>query len=352
MKVAVPAAVVVIVAALFLLPIDVSRSIDAVGVTATSREWQVVRESAGRIVVSMYNNENGGTESFLVHQFQREDAVQVDLLPGPMLRGFVDAGDTLAVIRSANLSMQASALEGSIAEARAALDVSMSGEKKEVVEQARTELDQARAEYEGREKARTRLKQLLERGVATQQEVDDATRLADASHEALASAEARVRVATTGEKESRVAYSRAQVASLEQQRTALERKQTFFFLRAPFAGRAVRTAFSDTLIRIGDTSRHVVAMLVPWSADRQFDIGSAVSVSIPGVAGSISGHIVQKNSSVTLQRGAPVMIAVAALDRYPADSPLGLPASCTITCGSMSLSAYLRATVLRILRIP
>ncbi|MBL0175467.1 MAG: hypothetical protein IPP94_09425 [Ignavibacteria bacterium] len=351
MKIAVPAAVIVIIAALFLLPIELPVSVDAVGLTAPAREFQIVREASGRIVVTLYNHEKGGTESFLVHQFEREDAVQVELAPGPVERGGASAGDTLALIRSANLAQQTALLEGGLAEARASLDMSLSGEKKEIIEEARKELAQRNAEYDGREKARARIQTLVDRGVAAQQELDDAARLAEAARQAVAAADARVRALTAGEKDSRVAFARAQVASLEGQLRALEQKRSFFALRAPFAGRMYRSAFSDTLVRLGDTSHYVVAMMLPWSSEKRFGVGSPVAISIPGVRGGITGRITQKNTTVCTRQGTPVFVAVATFDEHPVDLPPGLPASCSITCGSVSLRAYLRDVFLRVFRL-
>ncbi len=338
---AVGLAVLVGIVLLLILPVRVPRSVSAVGVLAPSREWQVVRLTGGRLEVTLYEHAAGTTRSILIHQFEREDAVSVELLHDRFPGGFVSKGDTLAFVHSADLALQLAELDGSLGEARASLDVFRTGEKSSIVQQAREDRARARADYEGLNKTRERARRMFGSGALSQQELDEAERAADAAAAAVASADARVKALSTGAKDEQVRYSRSLIESLARQRSALDRKLSFFCLQAPFTGKIYRTVFSDTLIRLGDPSSFVVVMNVPWTEHAVIHEGAPVSVAASGLNAVLPGRVVVKSDVVQTRNGRQVTAVVAQVSENTGELTPGLPVSCTMDCGDMPLREWL-----------
>lgn len=306
-----------------------------------------MREAGGSLIVSLYNHQRGSTESFLVHQFDREDAVRVEINQQALEGGDVREGDTLAAVISADFRVQQATLSGNLVKAHAALDVARTGEKKALIEEAQHELVRARAEYDVLEKSRTRIHTLHESGIASQQELEQAESLADAARSALSSAEARVRVLSTGSKPEQVALSQSLITSLQEQDSALRRKGEFFMLRAPFAGRIFHAAFSDTLIRLGDTTTFVAVMTLPVREHANILRNASVDITVPGMHEKLSALLVFKSNVVQTHRGEQVFIAVAVIDRSLPEVLPGLALSCSVRCAETTLRSYLWQTITR-----
>jgi len=100
------ASVFIVCIVVYFLPVDVSYSVDTVGQIWPAREWQLVRDPAGRLSGALYDRINGVTESYSVTQFEREDAMDFRLRPDALQAGYVAEGDTIGEINSTVLNRQ------------------------------------------------------------------------------------------------------------------------------------------------------------------------------------------------------------------------------------------------------
>ncbi|MDH7515458.1 MAG: hypothetical protein QHI48_06275 [Bacteroidota bacterium] len=326
---------------ILVLPLSVPQRVHVPGIVLPAREWHAVRPVGGPLEVILYDHVAGSTESILIHQFERQDAIRVELSRHVTEGGWVQAGDTLVTVHSADLALLQAEMEGSLDAASAALDVQRTGEKASLVEEARGNLARARAEYEGLERTRARARLMFERGLIAQQELDEADRSADAARAALTAAEAHFRAVSTGAKEEQIQYSKSQIAALQRRREALERKRSFFSLRAPFPGRIYKTVFSDTIVRLGDPSRFVAVMSVPLEKAGAVAVGDSVSTTVAMQDLVLSGRVVLKSDIVQTRTGRQYVTVAAVLDTEGTDIPPGIRADCEISHGRVSLRRWL-----------
>ena len=97
-------AVLVVVAALFLLPIELPYSIEVPGKLLPLREWVLIRGQDGRLISTLYDHLLGTIEGYEAMHVDRGDHVTFKLHPAMEDGKSVAAGDTgsTCTLRSAS----------------------------------------------------------------------------------------------------------------------------------------------------------------------------------------------------------------------------------------------------------
>ena len=333
--------VCIVTVAFLFSAFTVPSSITTQAILQPGREWIVQRQTGGRLVVAQYNHELGTTETYLVHQFEREDAVRVDFREFNNLDTLIHAGDTLALVHSANFSFEQTALSGELAQARASLLVAETGEKQSMIREAEEGLSRARSEYDALEKARVRMRSLFEKGIASSAELEHAESLADAAKAAVSEAEAKVRTRSSGAKSEEIERNKSVIASLTENSNALRSKAGYFTLCAPFNGRVYRGAASDTLMRLGEDNSFVGITAIPWTERESIPEHASVDIEVPGLGETVSGTLVVKQNSVQLLGSRQIFVAVIRVDHPPSRLLPGLSATCRIRCRETRVHEYI-----------
>lgn len=182
----------------------------------------------------------------------------------------VDAGAPLAELDNAPEKASLDAAEAEVVTARAELSRTSHGLRREDVDAAIAEADAAKARAESSKKTWERTEQLAKTGAASPDELDRASRQAEADDRTAKAAFARRQAAERGGRSDDVEVSRARLvaatARREQAKAVLER----LIIRAPSAGHVLAIKYrvgeyvtpgaGDPLMIVGDTTKLRVRM--------------------------------------------------------------------------------------------
>jgi hypothetical protein len=335
-------AILVIVAlAIFMLPISVPTSIEAVGRITPSREWYLLHDRSGRIMAMVNDRLGNTTTSLLVQQFERQDAVRFDLNPAIRLRGTVDCGDTIGVLSSSEAELQLAQLEGEYSTADAKVLVYETGEKSAIVQEAQKRIEYATRRYEGHLRTLERMKTLMQKGVVSPQEYEDVETANSLYKAEIDVAKAQLRSAETGAKPAEQKLGRSDRSSLLGQIHALKRKMDRGILTAPFSGTVLHSSLSDTLFYFGDTRSLAVVFSVPWSDRRHIHEGQNVTLRASALAKDLTASIRSIGNIVHSIRGEQVVLITGVVETSGVDLLPGVVMRCSIPCSPVPLRKYL-----------
>jgi len=171
------------------------------------------------------------------------------------------------------------------------------------------ELAAARARLENARKNETRLAGLLERGIASRKEVEDAQR-------ETREAEAAVRQSSG---------TQAAAADLAGQATVYARFDGIVARRSHNPGDLVEATASDPVLRVVDPSRMQVTASVPVANLTRIEIGQPARVFLPGAPpdSSEAAQVISQPAAVDVATGtAAVRLSLAAGSRLTAGTPV------------------------------
>lgn len=330
-----------------LAPVDVPHTVETIGRVQPAREWALVRTPNGALSATLSDHRTGSVTTTFTAEPARGDAGRFELGPVAAQRS-VEAGQTIGSFSSSDLAVRLVEIEGQIGEAEAQLRLQGTGQKASRVETAQRELDRAKEARERASEVADRQRRLVEAGLAADQDLEAAeaaVRLADAD---IAVAQARLRVAETGDRPEAEAVTRARVSSLQQTARALANRRRSSALVVPISGHIQREFSPDTLLLVADTTSYLIALPVAWRDQSLVKAGQSVSVSGVG-AETMAARLLDVRSAAASGTGQAYLVGLAAL--VPGESrPIpGLVVRCSIQVGTRRpidiVRAWLREVV-------
>ncbi len=202
----------------------------------------------------------------------------------------VEAGQLLAVVDTRLLRAQQRSLKAEIASARAGLDEMLAGPRPEVIEAARAQVRELKAQLELAEAQRRRQQLLLSEERLGQQAFDEASAGVDASRARLEAGQHRLAELENGERAERIAAQRALLARLDAQLSSLAIQLDQSRLRAPFAGTVAArhldagtvVAPGQAVLRLVEAGQLQVRIGLPAAAVANLGSHAALEVRVAG----------------------------------------------------------------------
>jgi multidrug efflux pump subunit AcrA (membrane-fusion protein) len=328
---------------LLLIPIRMPFSISSHGKIFYGKEWVVSRDNAGRISASLYDRVNGRTDVYSVHQFERQDAVRFELHPSIRPGAAVSAGDTLARIHSSQLAREIISLKGEMSVALASLDLYQTGEKEAIVGEARNRLAYAEQQIEGYRVMLDRQRELHERKLISDQELDIAEQQARLYEIDRLIAEAQLQSALTGAKNEHITYINTRIAALGDEIRSLQQTIDDYTYLSPIDGIVYHTFSRDTLAHIGEPSRYVAVIPVPLRYREYVSEGQQVTIEVPG--NNVAAHTATVQSVGNMVRiidGNQYFMVNAVMELDHGGYLPGLFISARLHSDSVTLREYLK----------
>ncbi len=167
-------------------------------------------------------------------------------IPGQVARLLVDDGDAvvagqvLVQLDARRIEALGAEVAARLAGARAQLEELVAGARRQTIEAARARVDELAADHELLRRKRVRRTELVERGAASAEELDDAVSLERAAAARLEQARHDLDALEEGTRRERIAAQRAQVAQLEAQAETIAIDLEKSVLRAPFDATVVQ----------------------------------------------------------------------------------------------------------------
>ena len=145
-------------------------------------------------------------------------------------------GATLAVLDTVDLALARGQARGDLGQAQANLALLTAGSRDEDVRAGRAEVELRRSDLEGAQKTLDRVQPLVERGLGSQQNLDDARVRRDVAQSALAAAEQSLARLEHGARPQEIAAARAALARSQARFDAADQQIHDCTVQSPLAG--------------------------------------------------------------------------------------------------------------------
>ena len=323
-------------------PIEVPYAIECSGKIVPLREWRVVREQDGQIRSILYDNMAGRVQSYAVLDMERGDHIKIDMYPSAALGAVVQTGAEVGRVHSRQLTRQLVHLQGELASAEAEIKL-LSGSKREaVVDEARTRLLQVQTRVGQQRRIVTRLQTLFAINVASKEDLELAQDALALDSIQVEIASAQLRAAQMGARSEEIEVGRTRLAALQGEIEALEERLRDNVLVAPLSGLVTNFFSGDTLLVVQDTTGYAAALPVRWQERDYVAVGQPVELMVKGRAAPLSATVRHIGRTAFLLNGAQFFGATAQVAAEGVGLAAGLVVRCSIPCGSVKLSEYVR----------
>ncbi len=263
---------------LFMNNVWVWDDINSLGEILPGKEFHLIRSQDDKIVMILKNNLNGTVERYSIISVERGDAIKMSLDNSIKVGGFVNPGDTICKLISAETMYQIVRLEGLISTEIATLNFYKTGEKTAIIEEAkgRLELAQQQLEYQG--KVLERMKILYEKNLISPQEYETAENLFKLYQANVSIARAQLDVLETGAKPEQIKLIETKIESLRNELNALKQKAQSYIITSPISGVIFKFSSGDTILSMADTS--IFCCFIPVNVAERAKIRNGQTVEV------------------------------------------------------------------------
>lgn len=332
----------IFIGVILVLPVKIPFTISTHGQIFHGKEWIVSKDESGRISAVLYDRIDGRTENYRLYQFDRQDAVRFELNNSVIPGNYIQAGDTVGIIYSTQLSREYVALVGDLEVTRASLDLHGSGEKEAVVEEARNRLAYAKQQLRGHTILLERQRELYKRNLISDEELDIAVQQKRLYEIDIQIAEAQLQAALSGAKDEQIEFLNTRIATLEEEISSFERIIEEYTYLSPIDGIVYHTFSHDTLALIGNTETYIAVIPVPFQYRQYIANDQKVKLRIPGnnIAARY-GKVHSIGNTVRLINGGQFFMISALVENLDDEYLPGILASASVQTESVTIREYL-----------
>lgn len=270
--------IILVILIVLFSPWEFSYSLNYTGKIYPARKLLLIKGGSGQLIRSVFNFRTGIGESYSGSQFERGESMSFEISPQIRRGQTIQKGDTLGVIRSSSAVEEITRLEGELDIARANLQVSMSGEKDAVIQQAGQELEQVKAKVRIQQNVVNRLEGLYKNQLVSDEEYQIARDELQALLAEQNVKSAALQSVISGEKSQLIDLQNAEIRALENELKILKERLRHYLLTAPFNGIVETTFSADTLLQLLEFSQPVVVFMFPVSRSGQLTKEAEISI--------------------------------------------------------------------------
>jgi len=256
-------------------------------------EWMLLRTGPDTFEARLLDRRSGNQQEFDLFRFARGDLVHFALSPGMVPGAAVGAGSVVAHLRSHEHQTVLDQLHMELREVEAGLRAAETGAKSEIVAQARSEIQAARALLAQKEAEYRRAVDLRDTGVLSQADYELAESEYQQARAGVAVTENQLQAVEVGEKDEILAIYRAQADLLQQRIRDAEVRAEAETIRCPIAGEVATLQGDSALLRI--VSVDTLYALSPVSPSRAERLAAGQAATVRPMArsqGACSGQVV------------------------------------------------------------
>ena len=342
------AIVAIIAIILFIvLPINLPYSIEVPGKVLPQKEWILSKSNNGMIVTQLVNNKTGLSEDYFVTQFERGDAVKLEL--NSNRNNFsVSKNDTIGIIHSNEIDRRLVQLRGKLAETKASLKINLTGNKKSIIKAAEQKLAYEKEKSSEQKKILARLKAMYEKELISLEEYEIAQNESNLNDINIAIAEAQLEAVKTGQKPEQIQLIKSQILSIEDEITTLEGRLSNFVIISPIDGTVNQIVKSDTILFVADTSGYVILMPVNIKEKEYLDRDVTIDLQLPFSNNITEANFLGLDNKVQIFNGTQVILAKAIVDKDKINFLPGMYVQCKLHLGSVSIKERINKIFTRI----
>lgn len=274
----------------------------------------------------------------LIH-FERPDFVNVSILADLAVGQQVGEGQAIGLKSSLEDQYRIAAVRGLLQQAQANYALLDTGAKEPLQQEARESLEYARAELEAYKPILTRQKELYEKQLISEQELE----ITEAQYQLykinVSLQEARLKGTRTGEKDEALAVADANLKTLSQQLDLLEQKAVSDTIVSPIQGIIVPPDRKvGELFHVCNMDSMILQMPVAQTTINRIREKMSISINVPGMRDStISAKINYISPIATMVNTSPMFMVTATLPNPQSLLYHGMTGTMSIRIGRLSL---------------
>ena len=305
----------------FAYYIEIPYHINSKGILLPEREWMINRLADGTIIISERDNRNNKILNYSVLEFQRGDHAEFIVNENIFCGNGVKRGDTIGLIRSFEEERRLLGLQTALAEQKALLNVSLSGEKQEKINAAQEKLNLALQEYDTRKRLLARVESLHETGIIADEEWEIERNEYLVKKQNISISRAELETVSTGVKPEELELIKANINSTKKLIEQSERRIAAFKIQAPFSGTIIREQVNghgpETIIRIADMERMIITLPVEFHRIPYVENGNSVNVRVNSRRKPYEAEIIGIDNSVHYIDRRQNIFVTAAVENNP-----------------------------------
>lgn len=331
----------IVIGALLFYPFNLPCTITAPGKIEPCKEWVLTRSEDGILSATIVNKTLDFSESCGNTQTDRGDQASFRFHPGIMSRETVTRGDTIGFVYSYEVEYQWALLKGELGTELATLKLYESGEKESLVKEARLKLEYARIQAEQQKREIARLNSLAEKEMIPSADMEREQTKQRLYEIQVDSGKAALTTVETGYKKEQLDLIRARIQALRDELHVMEKRMAFSTIITPISGRMVRSAGTDTLAAVQDTTSYILTMAIKWKQRKYLNPGQKVVITVENAPMQSFGKIEHIGNAVSVFNGSHMIRAAARIEKNSPDLTPGLFAQCSIVCKPVSLYEFM-----------
>ncbi|MSQ78048.1 MAG: HlyD family efflux transporter periplasmic adaptor subunit [Flavobacteriaceae bacterium] len=340
-----------VLALLFLvirfLPMKLNYTVRSTGKMFAQREWTLGRSAGGQLISTMRDNETDRIDNYGGREFQQGDMFDFHLDEKVLAKKFVTKGEILGRFYSNELDLQLEMLRNNLSVEQAGYEVSSTGEKAAIVDEAIKSRDLAKEKYAEQKNMFARAKRMHLDSLLTKQDYEIAQNNLETSRLSLELAEAHVMRYTTGQKEQALNFIRTKIKSIENQIDQLNKRLSSYSIKAPFSGiiqekKGVIPGTVETILTLLDTTSYLIISPVQFKELRFLGQANSAQLLLLNDDQTLNGEVIHIDNTIQVIGGKQcVYVTIRVKDRVKGMMP-GLFANAYIECGEISLWDYFK----------
>jgi hypothetical protein len=336
--------ILLIIVPLFI-PVKLPYSISAYCKIQPAKKWVLTVGANGQLLAVNFDYKEGVSDGIRATQFAREGTMNLKFDSLITSGSLIKCGDTIATIYSSETVERLAELTGQAAIMRASLASNTTGDKQSIISEFESKVIHAEEAASNQQLIVNRLKTLLDKNLVSQQEFEIAEGQQKLLGREIDIAKSQLESARTGVKPQEAELIKFQIAALEKQIDALNKRIESFSIISPISGTVSRSYSSDTLLVISDATEFVAIIPVKSAEFSYTSIGQEVSVFYNGTR-DITGRIIHLGNEIHTMKGQQTRYCTALINNYTEDLPSGILSKCRVSCRPVTIIEYLRRFLL------
>jgi hypothetical protein len=332
----------VLVILTIFLPIKVRYSFEATAKIYPVKEWKLSRGTEEGFWSQTYNYETDALGDLKNYRFERGDIAEFQISENLKFDAPVNAGDTIANIKSFFIENQITQLSNLRDVEIANKNVVSTGEKKSMIEQAERQYNYAVQQLDLEKKNFARQERLYRDSVITPADFDmyeNSLKLAEintqVAHDALMAL-------STGEKDPVVNLSEQKIISYEKELQRLENQKDQYTIATPVSGLLSYNTEIGGIIKVSDIRNLLLKIPVAYQHSSYLNSLYKVTFSTPDNKITVNATFKGFDENVNLIQNQQFVIARAVTTEPTPGIYPGMVVKCRIYCDKVRILEYLK----------
>jgi hypothetical protein len=332
---------ILIVISIFL-PIKVRYSFEATAKIYPVKEWKLSRGSEEGFWSQTYNYETDAMGEFKNYRFERGDIAELEINKDLKFDAPIQAGDTIAYIKSYLIDNQITQLKSQRDVEMANKNVVSTGEKQSLVEQAQREYNYAVQKLELEKKNFARQERLFRDSVITASDYDtyeNSLKLAEINVQV---AEEALLALSTGEKDPVVNLSEQKIISYQNEIDKLEHQKEQYYIVTPVNGLLSYNTETGGIIKVSAIDNLLLKIPVAYQHSGYLKDLYKVTFSTPDNKITVDASFKGFEENINLIQNQQYVIARAVTTEPTKGIYPGMLVKCRIYCDKVRILEYLK----------